>query len=96
MANPNQYYDIIRRPLVTEKTTGLQDRCNQYCFEVAPTTNKVEVRKAVETLFSVKVEAVNIIRMPSKHKRMFGRPGATRPWKKAIVTLKEGDSIEVV
>ena len=95
MANANQYYDIIRRPLMTEKTTSMQERCNQYCFEVAPKTNKVEVRKAIETLFSVKVEAVNIIRMPSKLKRMFGRPGATRPWKKAIVTLKKGETIEI-
>lgn len=95
MANPNQYYDVLRRPLVTEKTTSMQERCNQYCFEVASTSNKVEVRKAVETLFSVKVESVNILRMPSKHRRMFGRPGATRPWKKAIVTLREGDTIEV-
>lgn len=95
MANAAQYYDIVRRPLVTEKTTGMQERCNQYCFEVAPKANKVEVKKAVETLFSVKVDAVNIIRMPSKHKRMFGRPGATRPWKKAIVTLRKGEMIEI-
>lgn len=95
MGNPNLYYDVVRRPLVTEKTTSLQNRCNQYCFEVAPKANKVEVRKAVETLFSVKVEAVNIVRMPSKKRRMFGRPGATRPWKKAIVTLAEGATIDI-
>lgn len=95
MANPTQYYDIIRRPLVTEKSTGMQERCNQVCFEVAPTTNKIEIKKAVETLFEVKVKAVNIVLMPSKHRRMFGRPGTTRPWKKAIVTLRQGESIDI-
>ena len=95
MVNATQYYEVIRKPLVTEKSTGMQERCNQYCFEVAPGTNKVEVRKAIETLFSVKVTAVNVLRMPSKHRRMFGRPGATRPWKKAIVTLRQGDTIDL-
>jgi large subunit ribosomal protein L23 len=95
MANPNRHYDILRRPLLTEKTSSLQGRCNQYCFEVAAKANKVEVRQAVETLFKVKVDAVNIIRMPSKQKRMFGRPGKTRPWKKAVVTLKQGETLEI-
>lgn len=95
MANPNQYYDIVRRPLVTEKSTSAQERCNQYSFEVAPDANKVEIRKAIETLFSVKVKGVNVVRMPSKRRRMFGRPGLSRPWKKAIVTLKKGETIEL-
>ena len=96
MANPSQYYDVLRRPLVTEKSSGLQGRCNQFCFEVAPTTNKVEVRKAVETLFSVKVVKVNMVSMPSKTRRAFGRPGETPSWKKAVITLCKGDSIEIV
>lgn len=95
MANPSQYYELLRRPIVTEKSSSLQGRCNQFCFEVASTTNKVEVRKAIETLFSVKVVKVNIVNMPSKQKRTFGRPGETRPWKKAVVTLRKGDSIEI-
>ncbi|MCR9248053.1 MAG: 50S ribosomal protein L23 [bacterium] len=94
-AAPEQYYEILKRPLVTEKSTSMTERCNQYAFQVASTTNKVEVRKAVEVLFGVRVSAVNMIRMPSKHRRMFGRPGATKPWKKAIVTLREGDAIDV-
>ncbi|MCA8950697.1 MAG: 50S ribosomal protein L23 [Planctomycetes bacterium] len=93
--NPEQYYHVLRRPLVTEKTTSQLDRCNQYAFEVASTTNKVEIRQAVETLFGVQVEAVNVVKMPSKRRRMFGRPGLSKPWKKAIVTLRDGDSIEV-
>tara|TARA_B100001115_G_C15528335_1_gene250800 strand:- start:86 stop:376 length:291 start_codon:yes stop_codon:yes gene_type:complete len=95
MANAEQYYDVVRRPVVTEKSAGAQESQNQYTFEVASGTNKVEVRKAVETLFSVKVEAVNIITMPAKRKRVFGRPGHAPAWKKAIVTLKDGDSINV-
>ena len=95
MANPAQYYELLRRPIVTEKTSSQQGRCNQFSFEVATTTNKVEVRKAVETLFKVKVVKVNIVNVPSKQKRAFGRPGETRPWKKAIVTLQEGQTIEI-
>jgi large subunit ribosomal protein L23 len=53
------------------------------------------VKKAIETLFSVKVVAVNMIAMPAKRRRVFGRPGHVQAWKKAIVTLKDGDSIDV-
>ena len=95
MVNAEQYYDVVRRPVVTEKSAGVQESTNQYTFEVAKAANKVEVRKAVETLFSVKVEAVNIISMPAKRRRVFGRPGHSPAWKKAIVTLKDGDSIDV-
>ena len=95
MVNAEQYYDVVRRPVVTEKSAGVQESTNQYTFEVAKSANKVEVRKAVETLFSVKVEAVNIISMPAKRRRVFGRPGHSPAWKKAIVTLKDGDSIDV-
>ena len=95
MANPSLYYRLIRRPLVTEKSTTLQELCNQYTFEVAPIANKSEVKKAVETLFKVKVRAVNIVTLPAKTRRTFGRTGETRPWKKAIVTLRKGDTIEI-
>jgi len=96
MANPIPFYDLIRRPLVTEKSTTLQDLRNQYTFEVADKANKSEVRKAVETLFSVKVVKVNIVTVPGKARRVFGRPGMSPGWKKAIITLRKGDSIEVV
>lgn len=95
MANPNQYYDVVRRPLITEKSSKLQGLRNQFRFEVAPSANKSEVKKAIETLFSVKVVKVNVICMPTKSRRMFGRPGQTRPWKKAVVTLRAGDTIDV-
>ena len=99
---------IIKRPLLTEKSARLRetggaaaapaegdDYAQQVMFEVAKDANKVEIRKAIETLFSVKVKGVNVVRMPQKRRRMFGRPGFTRPWKKAIVTLKQGDAIEL-
>ena len=95
MVNPAQYYEVVRRPLVTEKTTVLQGLRNQFTFEVAGTANKLEVKKAIETLFSVKVVAVNMVSMPAKRRRVFGRPGHTPAWKKAVVTLKAGDSIDI-
>jgi large subunit ribosomal protein L23 len=95
VANPLQYYDVVRRPLITEKSSKLQGLRNQFRFEVAPSANKSEVKKAVETLFSVKVTKVNMISMPAKSRRMFGRPGQIRAWKKAVVTLRAGDTIDV-
>lgn len=94
MANPGVYYEILRRPHVTEKSSVLQELRNQHAFKVSPTANKSEVKKAVEALFKVKVVKVNIVNLPSKRRRTFGRPGVTRPWKKAIVTLRKGDTIE--
>ena len=95
MVNQAQYYDVLRRPLVTEKSTVLQNLRNQYSFEVADSANKIEVKKAVEALFSVKVVKVNMVRMPAKRRRVFGRPGHTPAWRKAVVTLKDGDSIDI-
>ena len=95
MANAAQFYDVIRRAVVTEKSSGQQEMGNCFTFEVADTANKVEVKKAVETLFSVNVVAVNIVTMPAKRRRVFGRPGHVPPWKKAIVKLKDGDTIDV-
>ncbi|MBM3973359.1 MAG: 50S ribosomal protein L23 [Planctomycetes bacterium] len=95
MANPAQYYDIVRRPIVTEKSASMQAMRNQFTFEVAASANKVEVKKAIETLFAVKVLKVNMVSMQGKQKRTFGRPGSTKPWKKAVVTLKQGDSIDI-
>ena len=95
MTSAIRYYDVVRRPVVTEKSTSMQAMRNQFTFEVATSANKVEVKKAIEALFSVKVVKVNIITLPGKQKRAFGRPGQTKPWKKAVVTLKQGDSIDI-
>ncbi len=88
--------DVIKRPLVTEKSTLLREAANQVCFEVDPRANKAEIKEAVERLFKVKVVAVNTARVPGESRRV-GRRGlrVVRPgWKKAVVTLREGDKIE--
>lgn len=87
--NSNQ---IIRRPLVTEKSTLLRESgANVIAFEVAPTANKIEVKRAVEELFKVKVEEVRIFNVRGKIKRMGRWAGKRRDWRKAYVRLKEGE-----
>lgn len=87
-------FELIRRPLVTEKTTMISEY-NQVAFEVPLDANKFEIRAAIEELFKVKVTAVNTIRQNGKIKRFRGRPGRRVDFKKAVVTLAEGDSIDV-
>ena len=88
-------YEVIRKPLLTEKGTRLKEEGNQYLFRVAKTANKVEIKQAVEHLFKVTVLNVRTTRVRGKVKRL-GRFQGRRPdWKKAIATLKEGDSIEL-
>lgn len=83
--------DIIRRPLITEKTTLQRELSNTYAFEVARSANKIEVRRAVETQFRVKVAEVRISRVHGKERRQ-GRYVGRRPdWKKAIVKLADGE-----
>jgi large subunit ribosomal protein L23 len=89
-----EMYDIIRSPLITEKATAASEH-NQVIFKVPVTATKREVKAAVEGLFSVKVEAVNTIRMQGKFKRVRGRPGYRSDFKKAIVSLAEGSRIDV-
>ena len=86
-------HEIIRRPTVTEKGTALKEQ-NKYCFEVDRRANKIEVKRAVEALFNVKVAAVHTVAMRGRVKRLGRFAGRTPDWKKAIVTLKEGHSIE--
>jgi large subunit ribosomal protein L23 len=85
---------VIRRPIVlTEKASLLRD-ANQVVFEVARTANKVQIREAVQTLFNVKVESVNTLLVRGKDRRMGRTYGKMQNWKKAVVTLKKGDSID--
>lgn len=84
--------DLIRKPLVTEKATVLLEN-NQYTFEVDPRATKTDIRAAVEQLFDVKVTAVNTYNPPRKKKRMGRFVGFRAHYKRAIVTLAEGDSI---
>ncbi len=87
--------EIIKRPIITEKTTRLRDLYNKVVFEVALDANKVEIRKAVEKLFNVKVKSVNTIRVKGKHIRLGNIKGKKRDMKKAIVTLYPGEKIEL-
>ena len=89
-------YQIIRRPLITERGTRLKEGQNKYLFEVARRANKVEIKKAIELLFHVHVASVNTLSVKGKEKRVGRFLGKTSDWKKAIVTLKPGDSIEFV
>ena len=86
-------YDIVKALLRTEKGTFLEAN-RQYVFEVANNANKVEIKKAVEEIYNVKVQAVNTIKVLGKLKRVRQAPGYSAAWKKAIVTLKEGNKIE--
>ncbi|MDE2484962.1 MAG: 50S ribosomal protein L23 [candidate division NC10 bacterium] len=87
-------YQIIRRPLITEKGTDLKDAANQYLFEVARDANKIEIKRAVESLFRVKVLQVRTLSVKGKLKRVGRFVGRTPDWKKAVATLKEGEAIE--
>jgi large subunit ribosomal protein L23 len=92
--------EVLRQGIVTERSVKLQEK-NQYTFKVALTATKIEVRQAVEQLFNVKVVAVNTMRMPGKPKQIRRRGAPPRPvpareWKKAIVTLAEGYTIEAL
>jgi large subunit ribosomal protein L23 len=88
-----QLYEVLRRPLITEKSTDLQT-INKYAFEIAEEANKPLVKQAVEKAFKVKVTGVNVVTVPGKTRRVGRRQVLTRPWKKAIVTLQAGDKIE--
>lgn len=88
-------YDIIIRPLLSEKGSRIKESANQYLFEVRMDANKVEIRQAVEKLFNVSVEKVNTLRVPGKWKRQGRSVGRSVGWKKAIVTLKAGQTLEL-
>jgi large subunit ribosomal protein L23 len=88
-------YDVLRRPVMTEKSNAQGDEQNQYTFEVDRRANKIQVKDAIETAFNVKVLDVNIINIPAKKGR-YGRLIVTKKpaWKKAVVTLVPGNTIQ--
>ena len=88
------YSKVIIRPLLTEKNAVLKEALNRVAFEVAPDANKIEIKRAVEEAFQVSVKAVNVLNVRGKLKRLGRNMGRRRDWKKAIVTLKEGSTIE--
>jgi large subunit ribosomal protein L23 len=88
-------YEIIKRPLLTEKSTEMKEKNNQYCFEVDSKATKSDVRNAVQDLFNVRVVDVKTMQYMGKTKRLGRFVGRRRDWKKAVVTLKAGASIEL-
>ncbi len=87
-------YEVLRRPLITEKNAMLQAQ-GKYAFEIAKEANKQQIKQAVEKAFKVKVLAVNVMTVPGKTRRVGRQQVLTQSWKKAIVTLKPGDKIEL-
>jgi large subunit ribosomal protein L23 len=91
----NDLYDIIRAPRITEKGTRLKEKNNVLTFEVKTDANKVQVKKAVEGIFKVKVLDVTTVKNLGKNKRVGQRLGRRSDWKKAYVTLKPGEKIDI-
>ena len=94
MSAKPQHYDVIRKPIITEKAT-MASEANAVVFEVAMDSTKPLIKEAVEAVFNVKVKAVNTVITKGKHKRFRGRPGTRADVKKAYVTLEEGNTIDV-
>ncbi len=87
-------YDVLDKPLITEKNARLQE-LGKYAFKIASGANKHQIKQAVETAFNVEVIKVNIITVPGKQRRIGRRMVLTPSWKKALVTLKPGEKIEL-
>jgi large subunit ribosomal protein L23 len=93
----NEHFDIIQTASLTEKSSLLGEKHNKYVFRVAPRANKIQIKQAIEKLFNKKVVAVNTANYAGKKKRERRADyGRKNHWKKAIVTLKEGDKIDLV
>jgi large subunit ribosomal protein L23 len=89
------YYDIIRVPRITEKGTRLKEKNNVLTFEVRIDSNKLQVRRAIEGIFKVKVADITTVKSAGKKKRLGQRLGRRSDWKKAYVTLKPGEKIDI-
>ncbi len=89
-----KYYDILKAPIITEQSTKLIESQNRYTFKVATNANKVEIKKAVETIFNVKVLSVNTVNVLPKYKKMGKYEGYKSAYKKAVVKLAEGQKID--
>ena len=86
--------DVLIKPLITEKNTKI-GALNKYTFKIERQANKTQVKEAVEYIFKVNVTAVNVISVPPKTRRVGKSSGLTQPWKKAIVTIRPGQRIEI-
>lgn len=92
----SELYNVLKRPLLTEKGTDLKEALNKYLFEIDKRANKIQVKNAVEKIFKVKVDAVHTICVKGKLKRVGRNLGKRSDWKKAVVTLKAGEKIEFI
>ncbi|OQX62808.1 MAG: 50S ribosomal protein L23 [Desulfococcus sp. 4484_241] len=88
------YHDLIKRPIMTEKTTIQKETANQVTFEVDRRANRIEIQRAVEKVFNTKVSSVKTLNVKGKKKRMGRNFGKRRDWKKAVVTLMPGERID--
>ena len=89
-------YEVIKGPWITEKGTGLGEKQNKYVFKVCLNANKIEIRNAIEKIFNVKIKKVNTVKLQGKKKKVRLVEGKTPDWKKAVITLKEGNKIEFI
>jgi large subunit ribosomal protein L23 len=96
MTSLDRMYRLIQKPVITEKASDDTLRRNAYHFQVPLEANKVEIRQAVEKLFEVRVSSVNTARVRGKWRRRGWNAGTTPAWKRAMVTLREGDTIEIL
>ena len=88
-------YEILQEPVITEKITRESEKLSKYAFRVHPTANKKEIKSAVEKIFNVHVTKVNTLNNRGKWRRVRHQPGLTSDWKKAVVTLKAGEKIDI-
>ena len=95
MITDEKIFSVLRAPRVSEKTARLQEVSNQYVFEVSTTATKADVKAAVEKLFDVKVEAVNVLNVKGKNESFRNRAGSRGSWRKAYVRLADGQAIDV-
>lgn len=87
-------FDVVRSPKMSEKTLNLKEENNQFAFEVDPRANKIQIKESVEKSFKVSVLKVRTMNVQGKKKRLGRHEGRKSSWKKALVTLKEGETIE--
>ncbi len=92
---PNHYFDLVKKPHISEKTFNLSNK-NQYVFVVSDKANKSEIKKAIGNLYGVLVVSVNVVSVPSKPKKFKGRVGIKSGYKKAIIKLAEGNTIDLM
>ncbi len=88
-------YDVIQEPLITEKMSQATEKMHKYAFRVHPQANKKEIKSAVEKIFNVHVTKVNTVNNMGKWRRVRYQPGRTADWKKAVVTIRSGEKIDI-